>query len=429
MEKIALSVKTGVRIDQKVYPSFSVPADKKNQIIRGWKFRVAGFLSGLHVVWLSLKRFRYPWKAFHYVKALSHRRKAYRNTHQKIVKGNNKYYTNLYSPGWPSKAFDRYIHHSLDVFFPETKFSLFALAFAITNKCGFQCEHCVEWEQLNRKDSLSAGDLVTIIKRFQQLGISQVQLSGGEPGNRFEEILYILDAIPEGIDFWMYTNGYNLSAEKTAMLKAHGLTGVLISLDHYDPEEHDRFRGVKGSWERALQSATHVVDSGLLLAFSCCATNDFISINNLDQYAKVCRNTGAAFIQLLEPEAAGRYKQKNVSLTPKNRKTLERFFELLNFDEAYSDYPIASYPALIKRMNGCTGSGLHFLYLDADGYVHACPFCKKQLFHALDPGLENKGRLLRKRGCSLAEVGQANRGAGKREQAVPATMTLEEVTA
>jgi len=102
MEKIVLNRKTGVTIDQEAYPSFSVPVENRNQIIRGWKFRVAGLLSGLQVVWLSLKRFGNPLKAFHYVKALSHRRKAYRNTHQKKVKGDNKKYTNLYSPGWPS---------------------------------------------------------------------------------------------------------------------------------------------------------------------------------------------------------------------------------------------------------------------------------------------------------------------------------------
>jgi len=404
MEKQAKKGKAIVNIESGNVQKRSSPSRVKNAIVSGMKFRFASLLTGFTVLGLLLRRYIYPWRVFHFAALLSSRKKEYGNTHPKIVKGNNKYYTNLYSPGWPSVAFNRYINHSLDVVTPQSPFSLFALAFAITNKCGFQCEHCVEWEQLNRKDGLSANDLVAILRRFHQLGISQVQLSGGEPANRFEDILTILDAFPKGIDFWMYTNGYQLTAEKAERLKAHGLTGVIISLDHYIPERHDQFRGINGSHQRALKSARYVVDNGLLLAFSCCATNDFISMENLVSYAQLCRDAGASFIQLLEPEAVGRYQQKDVILTKEKREILEQFFKRLNFDPAFKKFPIASYPALIKRTNGCTGSGQHFLYIDADGYVHACPFCKKQLFHALDDDLENKIRMLRERGCSLIGI-------------------------
>jgi MoaA/NifB/PqqE/SkfB family radical SAM enzyme len=375
----------------------------KSKIITGLQFEIVTLLIGLNVIWIALWRFRSPWKSLKFAARVINSRKNFKTAHPKIVKSGFKYYMNLQRPGWPSKAFNRGINHSLNHFSQSPAISLFSLVFAITHKCGFQCEHCVEWEQLNQRDTLSAPDLVEIISRFYGLGVSQVYLSGGEPLNRMDDILFILNAAPKEIDFWIYTNGYNLSARKAEQLKKHGLKGVIVSLDDYDPERHDRFRGVSGSYQRALESARNAVNNNLLLAFSCCATNDFVSRKNLLSYAKVCRDAGASFIQFLEPQAVGHYQNKEVGLSKKNKEILEYIFYLLNFEYSYKKYPIVSYPDMIKRQNGCPGRGLHFLYVDAEGYVQSCPFCKRKVFHTSTHNLAHEIRSLRESACSMIE--------------------------
>jgi MoaA/NifB/PqqE/SkfB family radical SAM enzyme len=376
----------------------------RNKILSGFNYWSISIRIGLDVIRLAFLRYKYPWKALYFgTKVIRFTRKYFKITHPKIVRLEKKYYIHLYSPGWPSNAFNRCINHSFDLLSADSEFSLNTLVFAITNKCGFQCEHCGEWDNLNKKDKLSAPEMVDIIKRFHRMGISQVYLSGGEPLNRFADILYILDAVPEGMDFWIITNGYSLSADKAAQLKKHGLTGVVISLDHHEPEKHDKFRGINGSYGNALRSARHVVEHELLLAFSCCATNDFISLENLGNYAKICHDEGSSFIQFLEPEPVGRYRQKNVSLTKEKKEILEHFFYHINFNSSCSAYPIVSHPALLKRENGCLGSGHHMVYVDSEGYVQACPFCKKKLFAASGPDLKKNIRSLREKGCSLIE--------------------------
>ncbi len=390
-----------------INPEFSnsSPTGKnRNKIVSGLNYWYISLRIGLDVIRLAFLRYKYPWKALYFgTKVINITRKYFKITHPKIARAENKYYIHLYSPGWPSNAFNRCINHSFELLSADSPVSLNTLVFAITNKCGFQCEHCAEWDNLNKKDKLSAPNLVDIIKRFHRLGVSQVYLSGGEPLNRFADILYVLDSIPEGIDFWMFTNGYSLSADKAAQLKKHGLTGVIISLDHHDAEKHDQFRGIPGAYSHAIHSARHVIDHGLLLAFSCCATNDFISLENLKSYAKVCRDAGASFIQFLEPEPVGRYWQKNVTLSREKREILEHFFHLLNFDPSYYAYPIVSHPALLKRKVGCLGSGLHMVYVDSDGNVQACPFCKKKLFPASGRNVRENIRSLKQKGCSLTE--------------------------
>jgi MoaA/NifB/PqqE/SkfB family radical SAM enzyme len=374
---------------------------KINKMVKGLEYRVVILLAGINVVWISLLKYKNPYRAIRIASQVFERRKRNKSNHNKIAKAGNRYYLNLNSPGWPSKAFNNQVAHLLNIYAPKPEASLLILLFAITNKCSFQCEHCLDWEHLNKKDSLSTTAISDIINRFHRLGISQVQLSGGEPLNRLKDILQVLDEAPEDIDFWLYTNGYNFNDEKAALLKAHGLKGIIISLDHHEAEKHDQFRGVKGSYERAIQSARIISNSGLMLAFSCCATNDFISRGNLLAYAKICHDSGASFIQLMEPQAVGHYKQKNVGLKEENKRLLEWFVQLLNFDPAYSDYPIVTYPDMIKREYECAGGGHHLLYVDADGYVNSCPFCHKRLFHATDPNLAHKVLSLKEKGCSL----------------------------
>jgi len=395
------------------------------KIISGLNYWGISLRIGLDVIRLAFLRYKYPWKALYFgMKAIGISRKYFKITHPKIARVANKYYIHLYSPGWPSNAFNRCINHSFNLLSDDSEISLNTLVFAITNKCGFQCEHCAEWDNLNKKDKLSATDIVDIIKGFHSIGVSQVYLSGGEPLNRFADILYVLDSVPEGIDFWMFTNGYNLSPDRAAQLKKHGLTGVIISLDHHDAEKHDQFRGVPGAYSHAIQSARHVVDHGLLLAFSCCATNDFISSENLMAYANICRNAGSSFIQFLEPEPVGRYRQIKVSLSKEKRKILEDFFYQINFDPSYKAFPIVSHPALLKRQNGCLGSGLHMVYVDSDGCVQACPFCKTKLFPASGPGLRENVRSLREGGCSMIEFAPRLKDQNKIKVPEPFEITL-----
>ncbi|MFM2145408.1 MAG: hypothetical protein RL732_244 [Bacteroidota bacterium] len=344
------------------------------------------------------------WKgAYNGLMRLHKRREEYKTDYPKIRTVNGRYYQNMHIPGWPSAAFDRYIDHLLNVGDGYPQPTLFALVFDITNKCGFQCRHCVEWENLNRKDALSRYELLSIIEQFHRLGVSQVQLSGGEPLNRFEDLIYLLDNAPKGIDYWIYSNGYTLNQSKAKELREHGLTGVLISLDHFQAGEHDAFRGVPGSYERVMEAARNVTENGMVLGFSCCATKEFISRENLLAYAELARSAGATFIQFLEPEAVGRFAGRPVKLNRKEQQVLEEFYLDLNYKPEYADFPIIGYPSWIKRFTECPGKGNHFVYVNADGQVQACPFCQNASFHALDENLGQRITAMRTGACSRLE--------------------------
>lgn len=313
----------------------------------------------------------------------------------------NRYFYSYNAPAWPSASFNRYIIHMLGKVNEQATLTLHTLVFAITKKCGFKCEHCCEWGNLNRPEKLERSDLLQIIQRFQQLGISQLQISGGEPLNRFDDIIFLLDHISTDIDCWMYTSGYQLNFEKASLLKKHGLRGLGISLDDHDGSRHDRFRGKPGAFHRAIKACNYATRAGLVVTFSICATKDFITEDNLMAYAKLAKKHGVSFIQIMEPKAVGHYADVDVTLSPQHIETLEAFYEKMNADEAYSSYPTVVYHGYYSRRIGCAGSGRDYLYVDTDGDVHSCPFCQKKLFNALEDGLIEHIANMRKVGCGL----------------------------
>ena len=358
----------------------------------------------INIFFLSLYVLKNPVRAFRTMKKLKSMRDNLRDNHSilKYAKAGNKYYYTFNAPGWPSKAFSKYISNNLrKLDAPFSFITLDTILFAITKKCGYQCEHCFEWDVLNKPETLSRQNLLSIIHSFQDMGITQVQLSGGEPLNRFDDIIYILQNIKKGTEVWLYTSGYHFSEERAALLKQEGLTGITVSLDHWIPELHNTFRGKENAFEWAEKAVVNAGKQHLLVCLSLCATKEFINKKNLLQYAELAKQWGVSFIQVLEPRAVGHYAEKNIYLNETKISELEDFYTTYNYNRDYVDYPSIVYHGFYSRRIGCGGGGKHYVYIDTDGDVHDCPFCQRKLFSALHDPVEANIRLMMNNGCGV----------------------------
>lgn len=355
----------------------------------------------INIFLCSISLAKNPLKAFKVMKKLKGLRDDSRDKHAilKYAKVDGKYYYSLNAPGWPSKAFSKYITNNIrKLEFGDVR--LDTIVFGITKKCGYQCEHCFEWDALNKSETLARADLLKIIQSFQKAGVTQIQLSGGEPLNRFDDIVYILQNINKGTDVWIYTSGYHFTEQRAALLKQHGLAGVIVSLDHWIPALHNKFRGMKNAFEWAEKAVANARKNNLVTCLSLCASKEFISRKNLSRYAELAKSWDISFIQILEPRAVGHYADKDVHLNENQIAALEDFYTTYNYSNDYLNYPAVVYHGFYSRRIGCAGGGKYFLYVDTDGDVHNCTFCRHKLFSALhDPIEENLSNML-KSGCN-----------------------------
>ncbi|GAB3294777.1 hypothetical protein GCM10027511_08080 [Hymenobacter humi] len=312
-----------------------------------------------------------------------------------------RYYREYQTPGWPSTAYDTYVATTVNRLVPfrgDTD-TLNLVFLAITKKCPLACEHCFEWDALNQKEALTRAHIHELVATFQARHVSQIFFSGGEPMLRVNDLVAVVEAAQPGTDFWVITSGFNFTRENAGRLKQAGFTGVTISLDHHEPARHNAFRGSPDAYNNAVQAAAYASEVGLVVNLSLCATQEFTTEANLLAYARLARQLGVTFIQILEPRAVGHYAGKAVDLSPAQVALLEAFYVKLNFGPDYLDWPMVHYYGYHQRRMGCGGAADRFLYVDTDGDLHACPFCQKKSGSALCGSLNDSLDALNTNGC------------------------------
>lgn len=343
------------------------------------------------------------------VRAIRRLRKKFKNAQgdkmlAKIAKVDGKYYWKIGTPGFPSEKLKAMQGREVDTLLTGQPFQgLRTLFLAITKKCTLNCEHCFEWENLNEPEVLSDEQLIEIVQKYQDYGTTQIMLSGGEPMLRLESIYNILKNTQKASDFWIFTSGLGLNEKNAKQLKREGLTGVLISLDHFDPELHNQFRGHKKAFQWVIEGAINAKKAGLVVTLSLCATRSFTTRDNLIQYMELARRLGAAFVQIIDVRASGRYAGQPVNLSTEQIDLLEEFYLKYNNEPEYQDYPIISYLGYHQRRMGCFGGGNRFFYVDTDGDAHLCPFCTGKTCSTLQFSAEDTISLLRQGSCHAFE--------------------------
>lgn len=321
-----------------------------------------------------------------------------REVPRKVASVAGRHYREYHAPGWPSAAHAQYLAASIDRL-AGTAQPLHTVYLAITKKCPLACAHCFEWEALNQRETLSRADLHELVARFQAQQVSQIYFSGGEPLLRLPDLEAVLRQARPGTDFWVITSGFHLTAATAQRLQAAGLTGVVVSLDHHEAAAHNAFRGSPQAYQQAVQGVAYARAAGLVVCLSVCVTREFATPANLWAYARLARQLGVAFINLLEPKAVGHYAGQDVALRPAHLAVLEAFYEQLAYDPAYRSWPLAYYYGYHQRRAGCAAVGNWFLYVDTDGDLHACPFCQRKRGSALGPGFEQALADLRAGSC------------------------------
>lgn len=326
---------------------------------------------------------------------------------RKIVKVEGSWYWDMYTPGTQSAAFVKCMEAEIGRISPIQKQTnrLSNVIIAITKKCPLQCAHCFEWEELNKRDTLDSARLHSIIEKVQSIGSHQIFLSGGEPMMKMDLMTELLQKAQKGTDFWVLTSGYQCTEENLWRLKNTGLTGVSVSLDHYIEEFHNEFRGNAKSFDWVRKAVDNAHKANLVSALSICVTRDFVTESNLMQYMDLARDMGVAFVQILEPRDVGHFAGQDVLLTEKEYHLLEQFQQKMNFEEEYKTFPIITYHGYYQRRAGCFGAGVRSLYIDTDGFVHACTFCQNKSVSVLDSDWDSIFAKLGARGCHSFKSG------------------------
>jgi radical SAM protein with 4Fe4S-binding SPASM domain len=137
------------------------------------------------------------------------------------------------------------------------------ISWNLTARCMLKCPHCY----ISAGDP-QAGELTTeqakeVIRSIVSLSRPVVILSGGEPTLREDIFEIIRFGTGKGLRMVMGSCGYLVDEAMAGDLLKAGLKKIAISLDSRTPEVHNRFRGVEGAWEKAVEALRRSVRAGL----------------------------------------------------------------------------------------------------------------------------------------------------------------------
>jgi len=133
----------------------------------------------------------------------------------------------------------------------------------MTQQCNLKCVHCYAHAKISRQDNeLSTEEGKSLIEDLSRMGAPVMLFSGGEPLMRKDLPELAAYAVEKGMRAVISTNGTLIDLKTARMLKKIGLSYVGISLDG-TREINDKFRGVAGAFDAALEGIKNCQDAGI----------------------------------------------------------------------------------------------------------------------------------------------------------------------
>jgi Fe-coproporphyrin III synthase len=165
----------------------------------------------------------------------------------------------------PSDAL-RYGRHSKDLPSHLLQFSADkkpVVVWNMTRQCNLKCVHCYAQAKVTpTENELTTAEGKTLIDDLSLFGAPVMLFSGGEPLMRPDLPELAQYAVSKGMRAVISTNGTLITREKARIFKDIGLSYVGISLDGMK-EVNDRFRGVPGAFEQALEGIRNCREAGI----------------------------------------------------------------------------------------------------------------------------------------------------------------------
>ena len=227
--------------------------------------------------------------------------------------------------------------------------------------------------------------------------------SGGEPLVREDFFEIAAYAASRGLNTAISTNGTVIRNDTVRSLIDSGILYAGISVDSADPGLHDRFRGLPGSHEKAIQALEYCVGSGLK-----CGIRMTVTCENYHEVGALIE-TGLAIgvprfcLYWLVPSGRGKNLGNNRQLTPQQvRNVLDVLFDYARDTEPETmellsvDAPQDALYVLHRMKNegineeyamkmiqhlapGCS-AGINVLNIDAHGNLYPCQFAQRNEF-------------------------------------------------
>jgi MoaA/NifB/PqqE/SkfB family radical SAM enzyme len=156
-------------------------------------------------------------------------------------------------------------------YYPKSFSKPLGFQLELTTRCNLRCKHCYNASGGSAQNDLPSDLWDRVVDEIAAMEPFQIIISGGEPLLLGERLFRIMDRLAdEPTRFILITNGWYADSATISRLCRYRYYWMQVSIDGDRPASHDAFRGVQGSWERAVRAAYEIAARGkpLVIAHS-----------------------------------------------------------------------------------------------------------------------------------------------------------------
>ncbi len=200
---------------------------------------------------------------------------------------------------------------------------------SLTYACQCRCKHCGVglFEKKNEKLLTTEEVKSKILDRLKDCGLGVAYFFGGEPTIHRDFVELLRYSTQKGLFTRADTNGIKLANKSFAKaVKEAGITFFLVSIDSSNPKVHDQFRGMEGSWDKAIQAIKNCVELGIPVGISTVVTKQSLKSGDTKKIIQLGKDLGVFKIRLLTPMMVGRWTNQEIRLS---KDEMEEFRALL----------------------------------------------------------------------------------------------------
>ena len=247
---------------------------------------------------------------------------------------------------------------------------------SFTNACNLRCMHCYNASGLRKSDELTLEEALKVADKLKHAGVIAVNFGGGECCLRkdFIELCKYLKKLEIEISYT--TNGTCYELIKNNLDLFHDIG---VSIDFADAEQHDRFRCVSGTYEKAILCIKKLVAKNINTEIVTCLTKLNCSIEQLEKLYSLAKTLKVNYWRINRFRANGRGND-NKSYLALNRNDLRTAYEFL---AKYADNSVSMPEPIFRAAFGGTysftgdPSGFSAFRIQPNGEVTPSVFLKE----------------------------------------------------
>jgi pyrroloquinoline quinone biosynthesis protein E len=259
----------------------------------------------------------------------------------------------------------------------------YTLVAELTYKCPLRCVYCSNpLDYARRTRELDTATWLRALNEAEELGVVQLNLTGGEPLLRDDLELLVREARRLELYTNLITSGVTLTRERLAALRTAGLDALQLSFQALDRELGARIGG-RDALDQKLEVTRWVRELGVPLTLNFVLHRE--NIDQLEAFVAFAEQAGADRIELANTQYLGWALQNRAALLPSEaqlslareraraaRERLKGKLEVLFvLPDYYAEFPRAC----------MDGWGQRFIVVNPEGFVLPC-----HLAHTI-PGL------------------------------------------